>query len=631
MKTLLPEINSADKRFHNGNPATGEQGTRVTDTWLNDVQDRVRDVQAEAHYVLQKAGFTPKAETQTQLYQAIVKIIEDNRNSAGIAEKGEVQLTNDYSGDSEVLGLTQKAGKALKALIDSLTRNLSNYIPNSKKSNVVNSSSSDTIATSAAAKTAYDKGVEAKNAADNAQRTADEAVRFNRNYFAGDLNTLNDKHEICYLEQAQTKNRNFPADAYQWGVLHVYSNGTLGSQVYYADNGELWARTRWHSHNWNEWKRLDGLDIPTTRASKRALSTDDLNNISASGIYGQNANINATPARHYPIQQAGMLLVTEHSGYGAQQLYAPFNAGYLYARGRNANNGWDNWKRIDGLDKVLKSGDTMTGNLTINHGEPRVHGNRNNSNNWYVGLPNGSSNDLNLHSYAHNTSLILLSDRVKATKPLYVGSERVALLGDFTNPVFTLTNNANSSGSLNNISGTKFLSFGDGALNGLGLPGGADWVGIQIADQSGQKTQIISAGLNNHYIRTNDDLSKNIWYSEKLLTDKDFTYQKIGNFEIRRYPDGTMIQTYFIEFNDIFGTNSGLGGYGQKQLTWATSFIGKPIVFGSITTSLEDYHDAGVNILTKSTNTTLYWYNYEHGHPNQGLSRLQFLAIGRWK
>ncbi|NBH76175.1 tail fiber protein [Rodentibacter pneumotropicus] len=217
MKTLLPEINSADKRFHNGNPATGEQGTRVTDTWLNDVQDRVRDVQAEAHYVLQKAGFTPKAETQTQLYQAIVKIIEDNRNSAGIAEKGEVQLTNDYSGDSEVLGLTQKAGKALKALIDSLTRNLSNYIPNSKKSNVVNSSSSDTIATSAAAKTAYDKGVEAKNAADNAQRTADEAVRFNRNYFAGDLNTLNDKHEICYLEQAQTKNRNFPADAYQWG------------------------------------------------------------------------------------------------------------------------------------------------------------------------------------------------------------------------------------------------------------------------------------------------------------------------------------------------------------------------------------------------------------------------------
>lgn len=105
MKTLLPEINSADKRFHAGNPATGEQGTRVTDTWLNDVQDRVRDMQAEAHYVLEKAGFTPKAETQTQLYQAIVKIIDDNRKSASVTQKGEVKLTSDTGLDSEDLGL----------------------------------------------------------------------------------------------------------------------------------------------------------------------------------------------------------------------------------------------------------------------------------------------------------------------------------------------------------------------------------------------------------------------------------------------------------------------------------------------------------------------------------------------
>ena len=94
MKTLLPEINSADKRFHAGNPATGEQGTRVTDTWLNDVQDRVRDVQAEAHYVLQKAGFQPVGNKQTQLYEAIVKIIDDNRKTASLIQEGEVQLSS---------------------------------------------------------------------------------------------------------------------------------------------------------------------------------------------------------------------------------------------------------------------------------------------------------------------------------------------------------------------------------------------------------------------------------------------------------------------------------------------------------------------------------------------------------
>lgn len=175
MKTLLPEINSADKRFHAGNPATGEQGTRVTDTWLNDVQDRLRDVQAEAHYVLAKAGFTPKQEQQTQLYQAIVKIIDDNRKSASITQKGEVRLTSDTGLDSEDLGLTAKAGKLLAQGIAALRLALNNYIPNSKKSNAVNSNNNDTVATSAAVKTAYDKGVDAKNAADNAQRTANSA------------------------------------------------------------------------------------------------------------------------------------------------------------------------------------------------------------------------------------------------------------------------------------------------------------------------------------------------------------------------------------------------------------------------------------------------------------------------
>ena len=157
MKTLLPEIDSLDKRFHAGNPATGEQGTRVTDTWLNDVQDRVRDVQAEAHYVLLKAGFKPVENQQTQLYDAIVKIIDDNRQKASTTGKGEVQLYSGYDSESEEMAATPKAIKLLKAFIDALTRNLTNYIPNSKKSSDVNSASADTVATSAAVKKAYDK------------------------------------------------------------------------------------------------------------------------------------------------------------------------------------------------------------------------------------------------------------------------------------------------------------------------------------------------------------------------------------------------------------------------------------------------------------------------------------------
>ncbi|HHF4380729.1 TPA: phage tail protein [Haemophilus influenzae] len=165
MKSLMPQIDSNDGLFHNGNPATGEQGTRVTDTWLNNLQDRVRDVQAEAHYVLQKAGFQPVENKQTQLYEAIVKIIDDNRKSASTMQKGEVRLTSDTGLDSEELGLTAKAGKKLAQLIATVQLALNNYIPLNKRSSAVNSNDENNVATSKAVKTAYDKGVAAEELA----------------------------------------------------------------------------------------------------------------------------------------------------------------------------------------------------------------------------------------------------------------------------------------------------------------------------------------------------------------------------------------------------------------------------------------------------------------------------------
>lgn len=176
MKSLMPQIDSNDGLFHNGNPATGEQGTRVTDTWLNNLQDRVRDVQTEAHYVLQKAGFQPVENKQTQLYEAIVKIIDDNRKSASTTQKGEMRLTSDTGLDSEELGLTAKAGKKLAQLIATVQLALNNYIPLNKRSSAVNSNDENNVATSKAVKTAYDKGVEAKTAADNAQRSANDGI-----------------------------------------------------------------------------------------------------------------------------------------------------------------------------------------------------------------------------------------------------------------------------------------------------------------------------------------------------------------------------------------------------------------------------------------------------------------------
>ena len=94
---------------------------------------------------------------------------------ADTTKAGIVQLTDDTGLDSDKLGLSARAGKKLAQLISTVQLALGNYIQNNKKSNSVTSTSNDNVATSSAVKTAYDKGTEAKTAADNAQITANNA------------------------------------------------------------------------------------------------------------------------------------------------------------------------------------------------------------------------------------------------------------------------------------------------------------------------------------------------------------------------------------------------------------------------------------------------------------------------
>lgn len=94
---------------------------------------------------------------------------------ASLVKKGIVKLFSGYDSDAEDMAATPKAIKGLKALIDAITRNLGNYIPNSKKSSRVDSNSADDVATSAAVKKAYDKGVEAEELA-NTKWTAKPAT-----------------------------------------------------------------------------------------------------------------------------------------------------------------------------------------------------------------------------------------------------------------------------------------------------------------------------------------------------------------------------------------------------------------------------------------------------------------------
>ena len=85
--------------------------------------------------------------------------LASTKYTAQIATTTQRGLTHHYSGydsDREDLSASAKAIKIIKGFIDSNTRNFDNYIPHSKKSNAVDSPSADTVATSAAVKTAND-------------------------------------------------------------------------------------------------------------------------------------------------------------------------------------------------------------------------------------------------------------------------------------------------------------------------------------------------------------------------------------------------------------------------------------------------------------------------------------------
>ncbi|MCL7768429.1 tail fiber protein, partial [Pasteurella multocida] len=75
---------------------------------------------------------------------------------ASTTQKGLVQLDSSTDSNDEDKAATPKAVNAVKALVTAVRNALNNYIPNSKKSDADNSTSSDTIATSYAVKKVRD-------------------------------------------------------------------------------------------------------------------------------------------------------------------------------------------------------------------------------------------------------------------------------------------------------------------------------------------------------------------------------------------------------------------------------------------------------------------------------------------
>ncbi|MDO9810981.1 hypothetical protein Q7282_11400, partial [Glaesserella parasuis] len=161
-------------------------------------------------------------------------------------------------------------------------------------------------------------------------------------------------------------------------------------------------------------------------------------------------------------------------------------------------------------------------------------------------------------------------------------------------------------------------------------------------------------GISGDRIRFQTANNLNAWGNTiELVNLSDFVYQKIGNFEIRKYPDGTMIQTCLHrnggrEYNRNINEGSDV-----VTLVYPLSFIEIPVV--SVTPQLSHpYFDdakgmiatndkskrqgspigeANDGMLGLSVDNNKSQCQFVYGNGNVYISEMTFhiMAIGRWK
>lgn len=78
----MPPIDTPDKLFHDGNPATGAEGTIVPAEHLNNEQASIRDVQSEMIAILTAAAMAPDS-TAGQLLAALNKLYAPGNDTLG--------------------------------------------------------------------------------------------------------------------------------------------------------------------------------------------------------------------------------------------------------------------------------------------------------------------------------------------------------------------------------------------------------------------------------------------------------------------------------------------------------------------------------------------------------------------
>lgn len=138
------------------------------------------------------------------------------------------------------------------------------------------------------------------------------------------------------------------------GVLRFVPNRTLGSSST-TDGNVIWHAGNDGSGSGLDADLLDGLHY-TAFARTDQWQGVDLNTLNGFGIMMNNANADATAARHYPIQEAGTLFYGTAAYASSNQIYGSYNSNRWFFRGGGTSvNAKTAWKEMAFLSSNVSS------------------------------------------------------------------------------------------------------------------------------------------------------------------------------------------------------------------------------------------------------------------------------------
>lgn len=543
---------------------------------------------------------------------------------ASLVKKGIVKLFSGYDSDAEDMAATPKAIKGLKALIDAITRNLGNYIPNSKKSSAVNSNSEDTVANSAAVKKAYDLANSKQSPATTLAGYGIGDLKIQS--FAGDINTL--KIDGIYAITQAGRSQNLPVSTSCHIQVIAGGDGSWCRQLaYVAYSTDMYERhqTSYQTDSWSDWKKLntDGIPIGAVVSFPRAV-TNPVGFLKANGttfnqqtfpdLYQVLGNSNQLPdltrsdvgmTAYFAVDNipAGWIAFDEIATQVTEQRYPELYRHLIGKYGsinsvpkvadrflRNAGNG-------------LNVGQTQEDELKRHTHKVFSH-HPDHPSTFVVGYTNDNDKlDAGLTStYGDNE----WRDNGWITPRL---DSKMATGGDETRPKSLILKLCIK--ATNTFDNVVFWIKSHGAVVNVGEL------------DAGRLAQGLQDKADRNHTHTASEITDFNQATSQII-NAAITYQKIGDFEVRKYPDGTMIQTCRKRMLT--------GDYSKVNFNWAVAFAEMPILTATAQylDSVGD-HDTIITFVQGTSNSACHLVCGETYNNSGEIAYVNVIAIGRWK